>query len=110
VTLFVIFVCLEGVSRRLQTNAQDYFIVTPRAIDWASEMPPIVIGRVAYDNWLVDFAVHHMDTVDATLTVKAVHQVRCMRVMAVSFLSRAVFPGRCADHWRWELCRTCKAT
>ena len=49
--------------------------MTKGAFDWEKAVPPLVIGRVAYDNWVVDYGVHHFETVDVTLTVKAVHQV-----------------------------------
>ena len=57
------------------TNAQDYFTVTKHAIDWNS-IPPFVIGRAAYDNWLVDHIYHNPSVVliDATKTVRMVHQ------------------------------------
>ena len=42
-------------------------------MDW-STLPPYVIGRRAYDNALVDWAFHNAVLVDATDTIKAVHQ------------------------------------
>ena len=42
-------------------------------MDW-STLPPYVIGRRAYDNALVDWAFHNAVLVDATETIKAVHQ------------------------------------
>lgn len=58
-----------------QTDAQDYFTVTKRAIDWES-IPPFVIGRPAYDNWLVNHIYHNPSValIDATKTVRMVHQ------------------------------------
>ena len=53
--------------------AQDYFITTRRLVDWP-RLPPYVIGRRAYDNALVDWAFHNAVLVDATETIKAVHQ------------------------------------
>ena len=53
--------------------AQDYFITTRRLVDWP-RLPPYVIGRRAYDNALVDWAFHNAILVDATETIKAVHQ------------------------------------
>jgi hypothetical protein len=56
-------------------DAQDYFTVSPHAVDWQS-FPAFVIGRPGYDNWLVDH-VFHKETVwliDATRTVRAIHQ------------------------------------
>lgn len=57
-----------------QPDAQDFFIITPGTFNWAN-VPDFVIGRPAYDNWLVDRA-HHIgiSTVDVTKTVRAVHQ------------------------------------
>jgi CheY-like chemotaxis protein len=59
-----------------QEVALDYFLVTRHSFQWSTHVPPFVIGRVLYDNWLVDYAVHHMDTIDATRTIRALHQVR----------------------------------
>ena len=53
--------------------AQDYFITARRLVDWP-RLPPYVIGRRAYDNALVDWAFHNAVLVDATATIKAVHQ------------------------------------
>lgn len=44
------------------------------AFRW-KKIPDFVIGRVAYDNWLVDYAYHDgLDRVDITKTAHAVHQ------------------------------------
>lgn len=55
--------------------AEDYFTVTKNAIDWET-IPPLVIGRIGYDNWLVDHAYHKSNVVlvDATYSAKMVHQ------------------------------------
>lgn len=55
--------------------AQDYFIFSRTAVDWKS-IPPFVIGRVAYDNWLVDYSFHHpnINLIDATKTIRIIHQ------------------------------------
>ena len=51
----------------------DYFI-TSRSFPWG-DMPDIVIGRIAYDNFLVVEAnKRNVATIDATKTVLAVHQ------------------------------------
>lgn len=57
------------------TDAQDYFSVTRNAIDW-NAIPPFVIGRLGYDNWLVDHIYHKpkVALVDATQTVAVIHQ------------------------------------
>ncbi|XP_052106182.1 uncharacterized protein LOC127738821 [Mytilus californianus] len=55
------------------TNAQDYFI-TNKYFDW-SGFPDLVIGRRAYDNWLVLRArAMGAKTVDASKTLLLVHQ------------------------------------
>ena len=53
--------------------AEDYFITT-RRFPW-KDIAGVVIGRVAYDNWLVWYArkQNHL-VVDATNTVLAIHQ------------------------------------
>lgn len=58
----------------MQEKALDYFVYSRGAMDWAT-VPGLVIGRVGYDNWLVDYATHlGLDTLDASHTVLAVHQ------------------------------------
>ncbi|KAK3599737.1 hypothetical protein CHS0354_037210, partial [Potamilus streckersoni] len=53
--------------------AEDYFI-TSTSYPW-KDIPDIVIGRRAYDNWLVLNARTMMHRVlDATETILAVHQ------------------------------------
>eukprot|EP00581_Thalassiosira_minuscula_P012924 CAMPEP_0183719762 /NCGR_PEP_ID=MMETSP0737-20130205/12573_1 /TAXON_ID=385413 /ORGANISM="Thalassiosira miniscula, Strain CCMP1093" /LENGTH=319 /DNA_ID=CAMNT_0025949507 /DNA_START=149 /DNA_END=1105 /DNA_ORIENTATION=- len=54
--------------------AEDYFIVSKNAIDWAN-IPPFVIGRAAYDNWIVEHTnlQPHVDVVDATNTLPVIH-------------------------------------
>ncbi|KAH3774837.1 hypothetical protein DPMN_176230 [Dreissena polymorpha] len=53
--------------------AEDYFITTP-SYPW-NEVPEVVIGRRAYDNWLV-YNARKMkyNVIDATNTILAVHQ------------------------------------
>jgi len=55
--------------------AEDYFIMSKNAIDWAN-IPPFVIGRAAYDNWLVEHAnlQPNLDVIDATNTLPVIHQ------------------------------------
>jgi hypothetical protein len=57
-----------------QSDAEDYFIYSRGAEDWA-HVPDFVVGRRAYDNWLVDHAYHdaQVDLIDATSTVLALH-------------------------------------
>ncbi|XP_071087495.1 uncharacterized protein [Haliotis cracherodii] len=55
------------------TVAEDYFI-TDSTFPWG-HIPAIVIGRPAYDNWLVLNSCQHDHTViDATASILAVHQ------------------------------------
>ena len=56
-----------------QTNAQDYFITTRGFFDWG-QLPDFVIARLGYDNSLVDWAHHRGALVDATETLRALHQ------------------------------------
>lgn len=60
-------------ARLFHGQAQDYFVVNNK-FDW-SDIPPFVIGRAGYDNWLVDYAYHHPNVhlVDATSTLSAMH-------------------------------------
>lgn len=70
----------EGVARIAKTRgklfttmAEDFFI-TDRTYPWHS-IPGVVIGRTAYDNWLVLNSIRRHDVViDATNTLLAVHQ------------------------------------
>lgn len=56
-----------------RTDAEDYFF-TNRFFPWNS-LPDVVIGRPAYDNFLLLFAkMSNFTTVDLTQTVDAVHQ------------------------------------
>ena len=66
---------LHNKGALFQANAEDYFIATEGAIDW-HQIPQFVIGRRAYDNWLVDHVYHKdgVDLIDATATLRAVHQ------------------------------------
>mmetsp|Transcript_67140 Transcript_67140/g.160137 ORF Transcript_67140/g.160137 Transcript_67140/m.160137 type:complete len:1001 (+) Transcript_67140:245-3247(+) len=54
--------------------AEDYFIMSRGAVDW-DKVPDFVIGRRAYDNWLVDHSYHDgIDIIDCTRTTLALHQ------------------------------------
>ena len=57
-----------------QTDAQDYFIYSRGTRDW-TKMPYFVVGRRAYDNWLVDNAFHDTET-GKRLTRLSKHQCR----------------------------------
>jgi FkbM family methyltransferase len=58
-----------------RSDAQDYFTVTKNAINW-DNIPPFVIGRPGYDNWLVDHIYHNNNValIDGTKTVSIIHQ------------------------------------
>lgn len=61
-------------GRLFQTDAQDYFFYSRGAENW-SHLPDFVVGRRAYDNWLVDHAFHdaNIALVDASRTILALH-------------------------------------
>ncbi len=57
-----------------QDDAQDFFVIIPGSFDW-DVIPDFVVGRPAYDNWLVDYAFHQpIDSVDVSATLHAIHQ------------------------------------
>jgi len=62
-------------GKQFWTNAQDYFVVSRNAIDW-NTIPDFVIGRVGYDNWLVDHVFHDpkVALVDGSRTMRMLHQ------------------------------------
>jgi hypothetical protein len=53
--------------------AQDYFIMSRNLVNWTT-LPNFVVGRIAYDNALVDWAYHNAYLIDATQTILALHQ------------------------------------
>jgi len=56
------------------TNAEDYFFVAFNDFPWQS-VEDVVIGRPAYDNYLVGLAMKlNVTVVDATATLLALHQ------------------------------------
>ena len=63
------------------TCAEDYFISTHNGYPW-STIPDFVVGRPAYDNWLVITALtRRIPVVDATLTITALHQTDAKGIM-----------------------------
>ena len=61
-------------AKLLGTYAQDYFISTRNGYPW-STIPDFVVGRIAYDNWLVVTALkREIPLVDASGTITALHQ------------------------------------
>lgn len=57
-----------------QQDAQDYFLFKPGTLDY-NIVPDFLIGRVAYDNWLVNYANSQpgIMAIDTSKTVSAVH-------------------------------------
>lgn len=54
-------------------GSEDYFITLANGFPWSS-IPPFVVGRVGYDNWLVAHAIMlRLPAIDVTETVTAVH-------------------------------------
>ncbi len=54
--------------------AQDYFMMSCDRFPWET-LPDLVIGRPAYDNYLVAMATkYHVQLIDATRTILALHQ------------------------------------
>ena len=54
--------------------AQDYFIVTKDSIEW-DLYPEVLVGRIAYDNYLVDFSVRsELESIDASNSIHLLHQ------------------------------------
>ena len=61
-------------AKLLSTYAQDYFISTRNGYPW-STIPDFVVGRIAYDSWLVVTALKRgIPLVDASGTITALHQ------------------------------------
>ena len=58
-----------------RTDGLDYFTVTKNAIDW-NKIPPFVVGRPGYDNWLLDHIYHNpkVALIDASKTISVIHQ------------------------------------
>ena len=61
-------------GKLFRSDAEDYFLYSRGAEDWP-HIPDFVVGRRAYDNWLVDHAYHDakVDLIDASSTVLALH-------------------------------------
>ena len=59
---------------RYMAYAEDFFIVSHDGFPW-DKTPDLVIGRLAYDNYLVAFAgMEDISVVDISMTVVALHQ------------------------------------
>jgi hypothetical protein len=56
------------------SDAEDYFFIASNVFPW-ERIRDVVVGRSAYDNYLVGMAIrHNVSVVDATNTLLAVHQ------------------------------------
>ena len=61
-------------AKLFKTHAKDYFISTRNGYPWTS-IPDFVVGRIAYDSWLLVTALRKkIPLVDATETITALHQ------------------------------------
>jgi len=62
-------------GRLANSDAEDYFIFSRGAAPPWYRLPGFVVGRRAYDNWLVNHAFHDqgLDMIDASNTILAVH-------------------------------------
>ncbi len=61
-------------GRQFIPNAIDLFIVSANSYSWEN-VPPFVIGRITYDNWLLANALlNNISVVDVTRTVPLLHQ------------------------------------
>jgi len=61
-------------GRLFTTDAEDFFFIAAGEFPWLS-VRDVVVGRPAYDNYLVALAIqHNVSVVDATGTLLAVHQ------------------------------------
>lgn len=60
---------LNKTANLFLVSALDYFLVTRYTYNW-SDIPPFVIGRVRYDNYLLEYAIKSevIDTLDLTET------------------------------------------
>ncbi|CAL52005.1 unnamed product [Ostreococcus tauri] len=69
------FSALFRSGTRARLDAIDYFVTTKSSIDW-HRVPPFVIGRPAFDNWLVNYVAQSPNVilVDASNTIKMLHQ------------------------------------
>jgi len=69
------FEAVAATGELFDPDAEDYFTVTKDTFDWRN-MPPFVIGRPGYDNWLVQTAWFdpNINLVDGTATAQMIHQ------------------------------------
>ena len=61
-------------GRLFRADAEDYFFIAHNSFPW-EKVPEIVIGRPAYDNFMVGMAIkNEVSAVDVTKTMVALHQ------------------------------------
>jgi hypothetical protein len=61
-------------GRLFISNAQDYFLIAGNRFPW-HRIPDVVVGRPAYDNFVVAIAIRDgVSVIDATASILAVHQ------------------------------------
>ena len=71
-------------------DAQDFMFVTRSSFDW-HVVPDFVVGRTAYDNWIVDFAYHRdYSIIDLTKTLVAIHQTGLNGIKASHWSARGI--------------------
>ncbi len=64
----------SGKAKVFRVDAEDYFFIAHNTFPW-DKCKDVVIGRPAYDNYLVGFAIiNKVSVVDATKTLFALHQ------------------------------------
>ena len=73
-TAELLSVLASSAQRFQSTEAIDFFLFTPGVFDW-SLVPKFLLGRIAYDNWLLHYANSRKSTtaVDVSETLTAVH-------------------------------------
>lgn len=57
-------------------DALDYFVFSKNAMAW-NDIPPFVVGRPSFDNWIVNHIYHKegVALIDATNTISVIHQL-----------------------------------
>ena len=81
-------------------DAQDFMFVTRNSFDW-HVIPDFVVGRTAYDNWLVDFAYHRdYSIIDLTQTLVAIHQTGLNGIKSSHWSARGI-----DRKWNYPLAR-----
>ena len=88
-------------AKRAAATAEDFFIASKDLWDWSS-FPPFVVGRTAYDNYLVSRALALHDqgvvVVDVSLTCPVVHQAIPHGHAGASVVNHELVDPRDDDH------------